>query len=90
MSQYNTLKVKVSNLQRNKFKSGIENGIEEILKISSNIVDDSSDENNFPHKLLLTNTQVSRLCIAFGSGSSANIKLSKTQLHKRKDNQEGF
>ena len=32
--------------------------------------------------LLLTNTQVSRLCKAFTSNSSANIKLSKTQLHK--------
>ena len=40
------------------------------------------DENNFPHKLLSTNTQVSRLLKAFANGSSANIKLSKTQLHK--------
>ena len=30
---------------------------------SSNVVGDSDDENNFPHKLLLTNTQVSRLRI---------------------------
>ena len=36
----------------------------------------SNDENNFPHKLLLTNTQVSRLHKAFANGSSANIKLS--------------
>ena len=28
---------------------------------SSNVVGDSDDKNNFPHKLLLTNTQVSRL-----------------------------
>ena len=40
------------------------------------------DENNFPHKLLSTNTQVSRLLKAFANGSSANIRLSKTQLHK--------
>ena len=32
--------------------------------------------------MLLTNTQVWRLRKAFASGSSANIKLSKTQLHK--------
>ena len=32
--------------------------------------------------MLLTNTQVSRLRKAFANGSSANIKLSKTQLHK--------
>ena len=30
----------------------------------------------------LTNTQASRLCKAFANSSSANIKLSKTQLHK--------
>ena len=37
---------------------------------------------NFLYKLLLTNTQVSRLPKAFANGSSANIKLSKTQLLK--------
>ena len=31
---------------------------------------------------MLTNTQVSKLLKAFANGSSANIKLSKTQLHK--------
>ena len=44
--------------------------------------DDSNNENNFPHNLLLTNTQVSRLRKAFTNNSSANIRLSKTQLHK--------
>ena len=48
----------------------------------SNLDGDSNDENNFPHKLLLTNTQVSKLRKAFANNSSANIKLSKTQLHK--------
>ena len=47
-------------------------------------------ENNFPHKLLLTNTQVSKLRKAFANNSSANIKLSKTQLHKIENNQEDF
>ena len=32
--------------------------------------------------MFLINTQVSRLCKAFPNNSSANIKLSKTQLHK--------
>ena len=32
--------------------------------------------------MLLTNTQVSKLCKAFANGSSANIKLSKPQLYK--------
>ena len=52
------------------------------MKISSNVVSDSNDENNFLHKLLLTNAQVSRLCKAFANNFSANIKWSKTQLHK--------
>ena len=52
------------------------------MKISSNGVGDSNDENNFPHQLLLTNTQVSKLRKAFANNSSANIKLSKTQLHE--------
>ena len=37
---------------------------------------------NFPHKLILTNRQVLNLRKAFANNSSANIKLSKTQLSK--------
>ena len=72
----------MSTSQLNKFKSGIKNGTEVTLKISSNVVGDSNDENNFLHKLLLTNTQVSNLSKAFANNSTANIKLSKTKLHK--------
>ena len=42
----------------------------------------SDDETNFPHKLLLTNRQVANLRKAFANHSSADIKLSKTQLSK--------
>ena len=52
------------------------------MKISSNIVGDSNDETSFPHRLSLTNTHVTNLRKAFANGSSANIKLSKSQLHK--------
>ena len=82
MTQYNTLNVKMTNLQLNKLKSGIKNGTEVTLKILLNVVGDSNDENNFSHNLLLTNTPVSKLRKAFENGSSANIKLSKTQLNK--------
>ena len=37
---------------------------------------------NFPGKLLLSNNEVLKVRKAFASSSSANIKLSKTQLHK--------
>ena len=53
-----------------------------LKKILSTVVSDSNDENNFQHKLFLTNTQVLRLRKAFANGSSANIKYTKTQLHK--------
>ena len=81
MTQYNTLNVNFSNSQFNKLKSGIKNNTVVALKVSSNVIGDFND-NNFLHKLLLTNTQVSKLRKAFGNNSSANIKLSKTQLHK--------
>ena len=77
MPHYNTLNVKLSNWQFNKLKSGIKNGTDVTLELSSNVVGDSNDENNFLHKLLLTNTQIP-------NNSSSNVKLSKTQLHKIK------
>ena len=72
----------MSNSQLNELKSGIKNVTAVTLKLSSNVLGGSNDENNFPHKLFLTNIQVSRLCKAFANGSLANIKLSKTQFHK--------
>ena len=82
MTQYNMLNVKLSNSQLHKLKSRIKNGIEVTLNLSSNLIGDSNDEINFPHKFLSTNTQVSKICGAFANGSSANIKFSKTQLSK--------
>ena len=43
---------------------------------------DSNDETNFPHELLVANTQVLRFRKVFATVSSANIKLTKTQLNK--------
>ena len=40
------------------------------------------NETNFPHKLLLTNKQVSNLRKAFADKSSTDFKLSKTQMSK--------
>ena len=45
MTQYNTLNVKLSNSQLNKLKSGIKNGTEVTLKLSSNVFVDSNEEN---------------------------------------------
>ena len=68
MTQYNTLNVKLSNSQLKKLRSAIKIRFEVTLTLSS--------------KLLLTNTQVSMLRKAFENNYSANIKLSKTKLHK--------
>ena len=65
MTQYSTLSVKLLILQLYKLKLG-KNG--------------SNDEANFPHKFLLTNTQVSGRRKAFANGSSANIKLLKAHI----------
>ena len=82
MTQYNTLNVKLSNLQLNKLKSGVKNDTEVTLKLSSNVVGVSNDRNNFPHEFVLTNTQVSKLRKTVANNSSANINLSTTRLHK--------
>ena len=69
----------MSNSQLNKLKSGIKNGTEVTLNLSSNLIGNYNDETNFPLKLLLTNTQVWKIRKAFANGSSAIIKFSKTQ-----------
>ena len=80
MTQYNSLNVKLSNSQLNKLKSAIKNETEVILRLSSTMIGD--DETNFPHKILLTNRQISNLPKAFADKSSTDIKLSKTQISK--------
>ena len=80
MTQYNSLNVKLSNSQLNKFNSAIKNETEVVLRLSSNMIGD--DETNFPHQLLLTNKQVANIRKAFANNSSIDIKLSKTQLSK--------
>ena len=54
MTQCNSLNVKP---QINKLKSAMKNETEVVLRVSSSMIDDN--ETNFPHKLLLTNRQVS-------------------------------
>ena len=76
MTQYNSLNVKLSNSEL-KNLSAIKNETEVVLRLSSNMVGNSDDETNFPHKLLLTNRQVSNLRKAFSNHLSADIKLSK-------------
>ena len=80
MTQYNSLNVKLSNSQLNKFKSAIKNETEVVLRLSSNMIGDN--EVDFPHQLLLTDRQVSSIRKAFASTSSTDTKFSKAQLSK--------
>ena len=80
MTQCNSFNVKLSNSQPNKLNSGIKNENKVVLRLSSNMIGDN--ETSFPHKLFITNRQFANLCKAFTNYSSADIKLSKTQLSK--------
>ena len=82
MTHYIKLNVKFSNSQLSKSKSAIKIGPDVTLNLSSNFTQNSNAETNFPHKLLLTKAQVSKIRKAFASGSSANIIFAKTQLSK--------
>ena len=74
MTQYNSLNVKLLNSQLNKLKSATKNETEVVSRLSSNMIGDSNDEANFPHKLLLTDRQVLNIRKAFSNNSSADIK----------------
>ena len=80
MTQYNSLNVKLSNSQLNKLNSAIKNESEVVLRLSSNMI--GNNETNFPHKLLLTEKQVSSLRKSFANNSSADIKCQKPN-HQR-------
>ena len=67
----------MSNSQLNKLKHDIKNGTEVNFSLSTNLISDSNDENNFPY-----NVQVPKILKAFATVSSANTKFSKTQLSK--------
>ena len=79
MTQYNRLKTNLSNSQLNKLKSAIKNANDVVIRLSPNMIGTFS---NFPHKLLLTDRQVSSIRKAFSNNSSVDIKFSKTQLSK--------
>ena len=66
--------------QRNNLKSGITNSTE--VNISSNVIGNSNDEINFPHKLLLTNTKFRGFVKLAQIDHQLINKLSKAQLYK--------
>ena len=65
--QYNRVNVKLSTSQLNKLKSAIKNENDVVIRLSLNMISDSNDKGSFPHKLLLTNRQVSSIRRAFAN-----------------------
>ena len=63
MTQYNNLNVKLSNSQLNELKSAIKNETDVVLRLSYNMIGDN--ETHLPHRLFLTNRQVTNLRKAF-------------------------
>ena len=61
MTQNNILNIKISNWQLKKIKSGIKDGTQLALNLSSSVTHDFNNETSFLHKLLLTDRQVSML-----------------------------
>ena len=61
MTQYNSLNLKLSYSRLSKLKSTIKNETDVVLRLSSNMISNSDDNTNFPHELLLTNTQAANI-----------------------------
>ena len=70
MTKFNSLNV---NSKLNKLKSRVKNVTELTSNVPSNMIGDSNDGTNFRYKLLLINTQFSRLCKASAKISSENM-----------------
>ena len=80
MAQYNSLNVKLSNSQLDKLNSAkthththththtlTHKKTDVVLRLSSNMIDNSDNKINFPHELLLTNRQVANIGKAFAN-----------------------
>ena len=60
----------------------MKNETDVVLRISSDMVGNSNDNTNFPHKLLLTDRQVANIRKAFANNLLTDVKFPKTQLLK--------
>ena len=52
MTQYNSLNVTLSNSHLKNLELATKNETEVVVRLSSNMIGNSNDEANFPHKLL--------------------------------------
>ena len=78
MVEYNS-KCKLSDVQLKKLKSAIKNKTGTTLRISLKMF----NGNNFPHELLLTTKQKTKVRNAFNHNMSTDLNLSKAQVSKK-------
>ena len=78
MVEFNTVNVKLSNLQLNKLKSAAKNKQGATLRIGAKMF----NGNNLPHELLLTTRQITKLRNNIENNLQTDIKLSKAQIFK--------
>ena len=53
MTQYNTLNIKLSNSQLIKLKSKMKNGAQVAVNLSSNLIDDANDKDQFSTEIII-------------------------------------
>ena len=78
MVEYSKVNVRLSNMQLKKLKDAVKDNTGTTLRINFKMF----DGNDLPHELLLTTRQKTKLRNAFNNNTSADIKLSKTQIAK--------
>ena len=78
MVEYNTVNVKLSNLQFNKLRSAVKNKQGTTLRIGARMF----NGNNLPHELFSTQRQITKLRNNIENNMSTDIKLSKAQISK--------
>ena len=77
MVEYNTVNVKLSNLQLNKLKSAVKKK-QGTIRMNARMF----NGNNLPHALFLTISQTTKLRNAIENNMSTDIKLRKAQISK--------
>ena len=78
MVEYTKVNVKLTDTQLKKLKDAVKDNARTTLRMNKKMF----DENDLPHELLLMTRQKTKLRNAFNNNSSADIKLSKTQITK--------
>ena len=78
MVEYSKVNVKLSDVQLKKLKTAVKNKTGTTLRMSLEMF----NENDLPHKLLLSTKQKTKLRNGFNNNMSTDLKLCKAQICK--------